>query len=107
MMNTASEAPWLPGASAAQAAAAVVSKIATDGKNHRAINVFGRMGAIRPAEGTRNLRVSDNRGIGRWFLSRMQLQIIRNKVSVVAPETVWCAPMLVPPSKTELASEPV
>ena len=37
----------------------------------------------------------------------MQLQIIRNKPNVVAPETVWCTPMLVPPSKTELASEPV
>src|SRR3954449_11641866 len=37
----------------------------------------------------------------------MQLQIIRNKVSVVASETVWCTQMLVPPSKTKLASEPV
>ena len=30
----------------------------------------------------------------------MQLQIIRNKVSVVAAETVWCAPMLVRPSES-------
>src|SRR5882724_5627060 len=37
----------------------------------------------------------------------MQLQIIRNKVSVVAPETVWRALMLVPPSKNKPASEPV
>ena len=37
----------------------------------------------------------------------MQLQIIRNKANVVAPETMWCALMLVPPSKTELATEPV
>jgi len=37
----------------------------------------------------------------------MQLQIIRNKANVVAPETVWCTPMLVTPSKTALVSEPV
>jgi len=37
----------------------------------------------------------------------MQLLIIRNKVSVVATETVWCTLMLVPPSKAELASAPV
>ena len=51
-------------------------------------------------------KASDNRGIGSWFLFGMQLQIIRNKASVVAAETVWCAPMLVPPSKSELATEP-
>src|SRR3954464_10452580 len=33
--------------------------------------------------------------------------MIRNKANVVASETVWCTPMLVPPSKTKLASEPV
>src|SRR5690242_149599 len=106
MMNTASEAPWPPGASAAQAAAAPASRMPKDGKNHRAIKMFGRIGARSGPAGEPGTQASDNRGTGRWFLFGMQLQIIRNKVSFVASETVWCTPMLVAPSKTELASEP-
>jgi hypothetical protein len=60
-----------------------------DGKNHRAIDLFGRMGRDPGRRGNLEPKASDNRGIGRWFLFGMQLQIIRNKVSVVAPETVW------------------
>src|SRR5690348_8804481 len=88
MMKTASEAPGPPGASAAQAAA-VASKMATDEKNNRAINVFGRIGAHSGRRWNLEPRASDNRGARRWFLPRMQLQIIRNKDSVVAVETVW------------------
>ena len=59
MMNTASEAPWPPGASAAQATAAPASKTTTDGQNHRAINMFrhiggdpGRLGNLEPRRRT-------------------------------------------------------
>src|SRR6478736_5314451 len=106
-MNTASEAPWPLGVSAAQAVAAPASRMPKDGKNHRAINMFGRIGARSGPAGEPGTQASDNRGTGRWFRVGMQLLIIRNKVSVVATETVWCTLMLVPPSKTELASAPV
>src|SRR4051794_3117229 len=106
-MNTASEAPWPLGVSAAQAVAAPASRMPKDGKNHRAINMFGRIGARSGPAGEPGTQASDNRGTGRWFRVGMQLLIIRNKVSVVAAETVWCTPMLVPPSKAELASAPV
>src|SRR3982074_3793877 len=105
MMNTASEAAWPPGASAAQAAAALALPGAADCNNSRGIGTFGRIGRI---PGRRwNLEIEGRRTTGGQDVcscSECNCKLFATTLVWLHPKPCGARRMLVPSSKTEPAT---